>query len=328
MDLPGFALPDFSLFRHNEVYQIRKGSDKHWPNRGGRATTVFYQIYRDYRAGGHAWNYITLAFTNLARSDTCNGGLLLPYHALRRCNPHPAKGIHNCYSQRVYIPYSIVGSLLPLPTGWLSPLRFRLLISYLSCTNRMEAFFKEISKFASLGETAKEALSGILVPFHFAKGQIVLKPHSVCNHVYFVESGLLRTFYEKEGKDVSDWLSPENTFSCSILSFINRIPDRRGIEALEDTAAWGIQYHQLNGLYDAYHDIERLGRMLYGWGVTLVQQRFDALHFSTALERYRTLMDTSPSLIRRTPLHMIASYLGVTQETLSRIRSQYLSHTS
>lgn len=192
----------------------------------------------------------------------------------------------------------------------------------------MEAFFNEISKFTSLGEPSKDALSAVLIPYNFAKGQLVLRPYSVCNHVYFVESGLLRTFYEKDGKDVSDWLSPENSFSCSILSFISRLPDRRGIEALEDTTAWGISYNQLNELYDAYHDIERLGRMLYGWGIMLVQQRFDALHFSTALERYRILMDTSPSLINRTPLHMIASYLGITQETLSRIRSQYLSHTS
>ena len=192
----------------------------------------------------------------------------------------------------------------------------------------MEAFFNEISKFVLLSDASKEALSGILTPHDFDKGQVVLRPNSVCNHVYFVESGLLRTFYEKDGKDVTDWLSPENTFSCSILSFINRIPDRRGIEALENTKVWGIQYYELNHLYDLHHDIERLGRMLYGLGVTLVQQRFDNLHFNSALERYTLLMNSNPTLIQRTPLSMIATYLGITQETLSRIRSQYLLHTS
>jgi CRP-like cAMP-binding protein len=192
----------------------------------------------------------------------------------------------------------------------------------------MEAFFKEVSRFLSLHEASKEALAAILIPFEFSKGQTVLKPNAVCNHVYFVESGLLRTYYQKEGKDVTDWLSPENTFSCSILSFISRLPDRRGIEALEDSRVWGLQYYELNHLYDQHHDIERLGRMLYGLGVTLVQQRFDSLHFSSALDRYRQLMNTHPSLIQRTPLSMIASYLGITQETLSRIRSQYILHAS
>lgn len=187
----------------------------------------------------------------------------------------------------------------------------------------MEAFFNEIAEYASLSEASQEALSSILNLNYFKKGQIILRPQSICNHVYFVEQGLLRTFYEQDGKNVTDWFSPENSWSCSILSFINRMPDRRGIEALEDSKVWALQFDDLNHLYDRYHDIERLGRMLYALGVTLVQQRFDNLHFHPASERYATLMNTNPTLIQRAPLSMIASYLGITQETLSRIRSQY-----
>ena len=172
-----------------------------------------------------------------------------------------------------------------------------------------------------MSDASKEALTSIGVTRKFDRKQLILKPQSVCNYVYFVESGLLRTFYEKDGRDVTDWLSPENSFSCSILSFINRIPDRRGIEAIEDSQVFALRYEDLNNLYNQYHEIERLGRMLYGLGVTQVQQRFDDLHFSSASERYRKLMDTHPTLIQRTPLGMIASYLGITQETLSRIRT-------
>jgi CRP-like cAMP-binding protein len=185
----------------------------------------------------------------------------------------------------------------------------------------LESFFKEIGRFVSLSEESREALSGILVCREFSKRQIILKPNLICNYVYFVELGLVRTFYEKDGKEVTDWLSPENSFSCSILSFINRVPDRRGIEALENSRLWGLHFDELNSLYDQYHEIERLGRMIYGLGVTLVQQRFDDLHFSSASDRYKKLMDTNSTLIQRTPLSMIASYLGITQETLSRIRT-------
>lgn len=189
--------------------------------------------------------------------------------------------------------------------------------------NKMEAFFKEVGRFVVLSSQSKEELASVLSSQVLAKGVTVLRPNTVCNHVHFVEKGLLRTYYQMDGRDITDWLSPENSFSCSILSFINRQPDRRGIEALENSSIWSLGYADLSALYDRYHDIERLGRMLYGSGIMQMQQRFDDLHFHTAQERYQNLMNTNPSLIQRTPLNMLASYLGMTKETLSRIRSQY-----
>ncbi len=190
----------------------------------------------------------------------------------------------------------------------------------------LEAFFNKVAELVELSAASKAALANIVNYHEVPKGRTILKQNSVCNHFYFVKSGLLRTFYDKDGKDVTDWLSPENTFSCSILSLASRMPDRRGIEALEDSQLWSIQYYEINKLFDQYHEIERLGRMFYKLGIMLVQQRFDDLHFASALERYRKLMNANPTLILRTPLSMIASYLGITQETLSRIRSQYGLH--
>ena len=187
----------------------------------------------------------------------------------------------------------------------------------------MEAFFNKTAEFVQLGTDAKAAISNILAHHELPKGHVLLKPYSVCNHIYFVESGLTRTFYDKEGKDVTDWLSPDGTFACSILSFINRIADRRGIELLEDSVLWSLQYSELEELYRRYHEIERLGRLIVSFGLTQLQQRFDDLHFASAHERYYKMMLQYPFLIQRTPLSMIASYLGITQETLSRIRSQY-----
>jgi CRP-like cAMP-binding protein len=112
-------------------------------------------------------------------------------------------------------------------------------------------------------------------------------------------------------------------FACSIISFLTRQPDRRGIELLEDSVLWGMHHDELEQLYKHHHDIERLGRLLVSFGLIQLQQRFDDLHFATAAQRYRTLMDTNPSFIQRVPLGMIASYLGITQETLSRIRAQH-----
>ena len=154
------------------------------------------------------------------------------------------------------------------------------------------------------------------------KDYILLKPNSVCNYIYFIEKGLTRTFYLKKGKDVTDWLSPENTFAVSIVSFINRIPDRRGIELLEDSVIWALSYENLNKGFNKYHDLERLGRLIANTGITQMQKRFDDLHFATAKERYQILVQSNPTLLTRAPLGVIASYLGITQETLSRIRSK------
>ncbi|HTI11325.1 MAG TPA: Crp/Fnr family transcriptional regulator [Puia sp.] len=187
----------------------------------------------------------------------------------------------------------------------------------------MESFFKAVAAFMQLSEESKLALSSILKPLEFPKGHVLVRQDSVCQYVYFIEKGLTRTFYYKDGKDVTDWLSAENMFACSIISFLTRQPDRRGIELLEDSCLWGLHYEDLERLYRQYHDVERLGRLLVSSGLIQLQQRFDDLHFATAAQRYQTLMETNATFIQRAPLGIIASYLGITQETLSRIRSQH-----
>ena len=186
----------------------------------------------------------------------------------------------------------------------------------------MDKFFEIISQITSLSADSKLALSAILKRLEFKKGHILVRQNSVCNYIYFIESGLTRTYYYNDGKDITDWLSPENSFACSIVSFISRKPDRRQIELLEPSVLWSLQYYEMEQLCSRHHDIERIIRHLASLGLVSLQQRFDDLHFATALQRYQTLIKENPTLIQRVPLGMIASYLGITQETLSRIRSQ------
>jgi signal-transduction protein with cAMP-binding, CBS, and nucleotidyltransferase domain len=186
----------------------------------------------------------------------------------------------------------------------------------------MKSFFDTISQYTTLTKEGEDALSAILRRSEVGKGQVLVKENSVCNYIYFIEKGLTRTYYYKEGRDVTDWISTEGTFACSILSFITRQPDRRGIETLEDSILYSLQYYELEHLFMKYHDVERLGRHIANLGMVQLQMRFDALHFETALERYKKLMEETPTLIQRVPLGMLASYLGVTQETLSRIRNK------
>ena len=148
----------------------------------------------------------------------------------------------------------------------------------------MDAFFKTIGQFIELNETSKAALAKILVYHEYPKGHILLKPNAICNHIYFIESGLTRTFYLKDDKDVTDWLSHEGTFACSIVSYINRRPDRRGIELLEDSVLWSLQYYEIEELCKQHHEIERMGRFIVSFGLTQLQKRFDDLHFACCFD--------------------------------------------
>lgn len=186
----------------------------------------------------------------------------------------------------------------------------------------MDKFFHAISQFSILSSQSKGAMAEILKRKELPKGHVLVRQNTICDCVYFVEKGLTRTYYIKKGKDVTDWICAENSFACSILSFITRKPDRRIIELLEPSVLWSLHHDDLERLYTKYHDIENLGRHLVGFGLIQVQQRFDDLHFSTASERYRNLLKTNPGYINRVPLGILASYLGMTQETLSRMRSK------
>jgi len=186
----------------------------------------------------------------------------------------------------------------------------------------MRAFLEALKRISPLSDAATEAFSAVAREEELPKGHLLIKAGTVCNYIYFIEKGLSRTFYYKDGKDITDWISAEGSFAASVVSFITRQPDIRNVELLEPSNICAVSYNNLEHLYTQYHEIERLGRLLVSFGLVQLQQRFDDLHFASAQERYMKLMNTQPSLINRVPLGIIASYLGITQETLSRIRAR------
>lgn len=185
----------------------------------------------------------------------------------------------------------------------------------------MESFFKTAEILVKLSPESKLALSKILKKHVLPKGHIIVSGFCVSNRIFFIEKGLSRTFYLKNNKDITDWFSSEGQFAASVLSFLTRKPDRRSIELLEDSVLWSLDYSDLENTCSKYHEIEHLVRVLLANGVIMIQQRFDDLHFATAKERYSKLLETNAGIINRASLGNIASYLGITQETLSRIRA-------
>ncbi len=155
------------------------------------------------------------------------------------------------------------------------------------------------------------------------KGQYLLRAGERCDVLRFVEQGLLRGYYIEQEKEITNWLAIDGEFATSFYSFITREASTESIEAIETTVLSEIKYADLQALYRDFPETERIGRILTENYYIKLEGRLLASHFKTAKERYEQLMDAHPILLQRAPLGYIASYLGISQETLSRIRAQY-----
>ncbi len=189
-------------------------------------------------------------------------------------------------------------------------------------TSTKISFFDSISPFVKLSAESREALLSLMKKGSLPKGHVLVHCGDICRNVYYVEKGLVRTFYLKDGKEVTERFKAENSFTCSMSGYVTNTPDGRQIELLEPSVIWSMPYTELEKLYDRYHEVERLGRYLITQEMVEIHHRLSELQFMPAQERYSKLIETDPSLLQRVPLGLISSYLGITQETLSRIRAK------
>jgi CRP-like cAMP-binding protein len=181
-------------------------------------------------------------------------------------------------------------------------------------------FWAKLEQLQPLSPAARKAVHGLLRAVSVPKGALVQAPGSRCNTVYFVESGLARIFYLLDGKDVTEHFALEYQPIVRAESLFTGQPTSKGIEALEASTLVTLHAPSLFALYDAHPDVERLFRRLFEHEHIQVLRRLESLQFKTAEERYHEL-EGQPELLRRIPLKYLASYLGITPVSLSRIRA-------
>lgn len=186
----------------------------------------------------------------------------------------------------------------------------------------MKSLFERIQSFCKLSNPAVKSMTAVLQKMELPKGSFLITEGKVCNHIYFLEKGCLRGFYNLDGKEITHWFAFENDFVTSFHSFITRKPCIENIQLIEDSILWCIAYDDLQILYNEHPDIERFGRLTNEHYYVMLEDRFVRNHFKEARERYENLASHAPHIIQRVPLGYIASYLGITQETLSRIRNK------
>lgn len=182
-----------------------------------------------------------------------------------------------------------------------------------------------LESFRNLGNLSPEnekLLLATIERVEYPSKTILLEEGKVCNKLYFVEKGLTRIYLYKDGKDVTCWIGPENEFIGAIGSFFTREPSNKWIETIESCVLWEFEYNKLEKLFSSSRELEKIGRLFSNQGILLLDKRLDIIHFNTAAERYEIFIKSHADILQRVPLSMIASYLGMSQETLSRIRAQ------
>ena len=157
----------------------------------------------------------------------------------------------------------------------------------------------------------------------YAKDFHFLREGQIADYIWFIESGSIRIYYKKDDWEITEWLALDGQFFLSITSFFSRTSSRLLIHTLEPYVLWGIHHNDFMRLADQHHEIEKLLRKMVTGSLILSQERMESIQFETAHQRYQKLLQASPGIIQRVPMQYIASFLGITKETLSRIRGMH-----
>jgi CRP-like cAMP-binding protein len=179
-------------------------------------------------------------------------------------------------------------------------------------------------RYSTMTHDELDILESVLVPKKYSKGEMVLKEGEVCTSIIYIHKGLLREFYYKNKKEVTEYLAVEGTIMMSIESLFKEVPSSLQIEALETTVIYELPKKKLEEVALHNVNIQILYRKILEESLILSQVHADLVRFESAENRYRRMCKLTPQVILRAPLVYIASYLQMTPETLSRVRSTAL----
>ncbi|GHT44392.1 cyclic nucleotide-binding protein [Bacteroidia bacterium] len=177
-------------------------------------------------------------------------------------------------------------------------------------------------KYAQVSNGAIDMLASILICKEVSKNQLLLRGGEICDRLYYVDAGLVRQFYYKQGRDITEHFACEDDLCLNAESYLLRKPTTLMIEALEPTVVYGIPYEPLRSLMDSNKEINRMYRLMLESILMQTYLRLDSFRLESASERYQRFLKESPGIVRRVPLLHIASYLLMSPETLSRVRAK------
>ena len=179
-------------------------------------------------------------------------------------------------------------------------------------------------RYSTMTHDELDMLESILVPMKFAKNEFILREGEISTNIFWIVKGLVRQFYFKNDKELTEYMATENNIVMCIESLFREQPTKLQIKALEPTILIALPKADLEAVAMESVNIQILYRKILEESLILSQHHADMLRFESALDRYQKLVKNQPQLVLRAPLVYIASYLQMTPETLSRVRTAAL----
>jgi CRP-like cAMP-binding protein len=157
----------------------------------------------------------------------------------------------------------------------------------------------------------------------FYKHDFFLQEGKICNDYLFLENGFMRSFaFDTKGNDITTNFYTGNQVVFEVSSFFNRTASKENIQAITDCTGWFLTYQELNRLFHETHEFREFGRHILVRGFSSLKIRMLSMITDTAEERYANLLHSNPEIFMTAPLKNIATYLGITDTSLSRIRKE------
>ncbi|MBK8140646.1 MAG: Crp/Fnr family transcriptional regulator [Chitinophagaceae bacterium] len=187
----------------------------------------------------------------------------------------------------------------------------------------IEVLLEKINSFHPLSPELTERVKSVTSSITYPAGSFILKEGQVCNKACLVVKGLARSYYINEDKDITSRFMDEGFIITSWISYYTQQPGNEFIEALEETTLACINYADIQKMFIDFPEFNIIGRKQAEYGFYLAEQRTQILRKHTAEEKYKFFLNNHPTLLQRVALKHIATYLGMNEETLSRVRSKY-----
>jgi CRP-like cAMP-binding protein len=179
-----------------------------------------------------------------------------------------------------------------------------------------------LDRFYPLPEESKAELKNCITLSDFSKGHILFKAGKIQSDIYFIKKGIVRAYADAGDNEITFWFGKEGDAVVSMKNYVANQKGYENIECLEDCELYQVKANHLHQLFLQDLHIANWGRKFAELELVIAEEKFISRQFRTALERYKALLTESPDLIQRVQLGHIASFLGITQVSLSRIRAE------
>lgn len=176
-------------------------------------------------------------------------------------------------------------------------------------------------RYSTMAHDELDILESILVPMRFSRGEKIVDQGDVCDSIYYVDRGMVREYYFKNHKEVTEYIAVDGNIFMCIESLFREEPSQLIAESLETSYVYALPKKRLEEVALHNVNIQILYRKILEESLIISQRRADFLRFESAKDRYRKFCKLNPKMIMKAPLVYIASYLQMTPETLSRVRS-------